>query len=214
MRGQDWHEPGAARPLQSSTPVAAVGRALWGAGRQQLPHAKPAVPAGTLPAACTDPRHILLPCCPSTHPLQVDAEFDVSGKASEAARAAAEAARKVNEAAEDADSKFQFRRRSRILWSDLKRSAPLVRAGDWAGRGCAAACVVCACWEGSVGTRGARLAAMLLLEVAAVRCSLDVSGPQPPLPAVGPPHTRLLRDAARRRHIPVPVPHLRCVQGG
>jgi hypothetical protein len=56
---------------------------------------------------------------------KVDAEFDVSGKASEAARAAAEAARKVNEAAEDADSKFQFRRKGRILWSDLKRSAPV-----------------------------------------------------------------------------------------
>lgn len=66
-------------------------------------------------------------------PAQVDAEFDVSGKASEAARAAAEAARKVNEAAEEADSKFQFRRRARILWSDLKRAAPMVRGGGRAG---------------------------------------------------------------------------------
>lgn len=75
--------------------------------------------------------------CP--HPTQmqpqVDAEFDVSGKASEAARAAAEAAKKVNEAAEDADSKFQFRRKSRILWSDVKRSAPLVRPAWLARRG-------------------------------------------------------------------------------
>lgn len=87
-----------------------------------------------MPTACL---HLCLypPLCLT----QVDADFDVSGKANEAARAAAEAARKVNEAAEDADSKFQFRRKGRILWSDLKRSAPLVRATagrSWAGQGC------------------------------------------------------------------------------
>ena len=85
--------------------------------------------------------HVSCPLClhPPLFLEQVDAEFDVSGKANEAARAAAEAARKVNEAAEDADSKFQFRRKGRVLWSDLKRSAPLVRATagwSWHRRGC------------------------------------------------------------------------------
>ena len=85
----------------------------------------PAFPALAASTTCTPPL--------SNSQSQVDAEYDVSGKASEAARKAAEAARKVNEAAEDADSKFHFRRKAQILWSDLKRNAPLVRlaAAGW-----------------------------------------------------------------------------------
>lgn len=150
----------------------------------------PSLPALYLLHVLT-PAHTLLPCCcPSTHPPQVDAEFDVSGKASEAARAAAEAARKVNEAAEDADSKFQFRRKSRILWSDLKRSAPLVRAGDWAGR---RSCLRGLCMHRrEVWAREATLGC----HAAAGGCGCALQPrccpPQPPLPAVGPPRTRLL----------------------
>jgi hypothetical protein len=60
---------------------------------------------------------------------RVDAEFDVSGKAAEAAQRAAEAARTANEAAEELNSRFQLRRRARTVLSDLRRTLPLVGCG-------------------------------------------------------------------------------------
>lgn len=55
---------------------------------------------------------------------QVDAEYDVSGKAAEAAKTAAEGARRVNDAAEELESRWQIRRRMRNAFADLKRTTP------------------------------------------------------------------------------------------
>lgn len=57
---------------------------------------------------------------------KVDAEYEVKKKA-------AEAARTVNEAAEELDSKFQFRSRTRNAFTDAKRMAPRVmrQIGDF-----------------------------------------------------------------------------------
>lgn len=57
---------------------------------------------------------------------QVDAEYDVSGKAAEAAKTAAEGARRVNDAAEELESRWQIRRRMRNAFADLKRTTPQV----------------------------------------------------------------------------------------
>lgn len=65
--------------------------------------------------------------------MQVDAEYEVSRKAAEAARAAEEAARKLNNAAEDVDSRFHVRYRVRNFWRDIKRAAPLVSGLGWMG---------------------------------------------------------------------------------
>jgi len=56
----------------------------------------------------------------------VDAEYEVSSKAADAARTAAEGARRVNDAAEELESRWQVRRRIRNFFSDLKRTAPQV----------------------------------------------------------------------------------------
>lgn len=58
--------------------------------------------------------------------LQVDAEYNVSGKAAEAAKTAAEGARRVNDAAEELESRWQVRRRVRNALADFKRTAPQV----------------------------------------------------------------------------------------
>ncbi|PSC72212.1 Replicase poly 1ab [Micractinium conductrix] len=60
---------------------------------------------------------------------RVDAEYDVSGKAADAARTASKSARRAAEAAEDFESRFHIRRRLRVAWADVKRSAPRTLAG-------------------------------------------------------------------------------------
>lgn len=59
----------------------------------------------------------------------MDAEYDVSGKAADAARTASKSARRAAEAAEDFESRFHIRRRLRVAWADVKRSAPRTLAG-------------------------------------------------------------------------------------
>lgn len=131
-----------------------------------------------------------LPSPPAPSPLrQVDAEYDVSGKAADAARAAEEAARRLGEAAEDADARYQVRGRAQNLWRDIKRGAPAVRRRAWL----ACAWPACAGWSALAGGVQARGAGCWLQCMAARPGACIDHLPPPSCPAL-PQAGRAIRD--------------------